>query len=51
MDNYSRFNHLQELKEWDVEDLVDTLHITTEELLSVEEFRERAYHWIEDNYE
>ena len=51
MDAYSRFNHLQEMAEWDVEDLVDTLHITTEEILLIEEFRERALEWIEDNYE
>ena len=51
MDEYSRFNHLQTMKEWDVDELVDALAITTEEILMVEEFLDRAFEWIEDNYE
>ncbi len=40
---------LQILEEWDADELTDALGLTTEELLAVPEFRNRAKQWITDN--
>ena len=40
---------LDVMEQWDVDSVVDALRITTEELLSVPEFKHRAERWIEEN--
>ena len=40
---------LEILAEWDADELIGTLGITTEEVLEVPAFRNRAEQWIKDN--
>ena len=40
---------LEVMEEWDADALVDTLGITTEEILRIPEFKNRAKQWITDN--
>ena len=42
-------NQLEILAEWDVDALAECLNLTTEEILSVPEFKARAVEWIEEN--
>ena len=47
MDRY--LEELERMQEWDADALVDTLDITSEELLEVTVFRHRALDWIKEN--
>lgn len=51
MDMNTILQHLEMMHDWDADAIVDTLNISTEELLNVPEFLDRAMDWIEDNYE
>ncbi len=42
-------DQLDTLAEWDTDAIVETLSITTEEILNIPEFRDRAKQWIQDN--
>lgn len=42
---------LEVLAEWDTDMLVDTLNITNEELLEIQEFLRRGIEWIEENFD
>ena len=43
------FEELNRMAEWDADAVVDALDITSEELLSVPDFKQRAIEWIEEN--
>ena len=51
MDVNKMMVHVTMMQEWDPDAIVDALDITTEELLNVPEFLDRAMDWIEDNNE
>ena len=42
---------IDRMKEWDVDAVCDALNISTLELLTIDEFFQRAVEWVEENCE
>lgn len=51
MDHIRLSQHIEMMREWDPDSVLDALNISTEELLEVPEFLRRAIDWIEENNE
>lgn len=49
MEYERQLEEVAKLEQWDADALCDALNITSEELIAIPMFYQRAIHWVEDN--